>query len=79
MLIIIYPLYIFYSFAFLTFADPATTKLAFKKMNNANVAKRVYSAYYLSEFVEIQGLSEEYQPPEIHPFVETVSYHCHSY
>ena len=63
----------FLSFAFLTYDDPQTANSAFEKLNGLVVAKRTYVTYRLSDFLQIQGLSDEYQPPEISPYIETVS------
>ena len=60
----------------MTFKDPSTTKAAFDIINGKVVARRTYVAYKLSDFLEIKDLPQEYSPPEIAPFVETVCILC---
>ena len=63
-----------FSFAFLTFANPGLVADAMKELTAGKIAGRQYVAYLLSDFLEIQGFSETYTPPEVHPFIETVSF-----
>ena len=62
----------FVRYAFLTFPDPTTATKAFSQLEQKEVAKKKYEAIKLSDFLEIRDLPEEYTPPTIHPYIETV-------